>query len=174
MLPLFLIFIALPIAELWLLIEIGGVIGVPLTLAILVVDSLIGASVARSQSRAAWERFNLALAESRMPAREVFDGAMIILGGALLVTPGFITDIFGLACLLPPSRALIRRFVSGSVTGRAGMAWRMASYAPRAGARAREARRSAKTYDYEGSAREVTEPPEELDRPEPASDDTRG
>src|SRR5918998_6916953 len=103
MLPLlFLLFILLPIAELWLIIEIGGAIGILPTLALLIVDSLVGAALARSQSRAAWERFNLALAEGRVPGKEAFDGAMIILGGALLLTPGFITDAFGLAAVLLP------------------------------------------------------------------------
>ena len=70
MLPLlFLVFILLPIAELWLIIEIGGAIGVVPTLALLILDSLVGAALARSQSRAAWERFNAALAEGRIPAR---------------------------------------------------------------------------------------------------------
>ena len=105
---LILLFIVLPIAELYVIIQIGGAIGVLPTLAILVVDSLVGAALARSQSRAAWERFNRALAEGRIPGREVFDGAMIILGGALLLTPGFITDIVGLLLLVPPTRAALR------------------------------------------------------------------
>ena len=105
---LFLLFIVLPIAELYVIIQIGGAIGVLPTLALLVVDSLVGAALARSQSRAAWERFNRALAEGRVPGREVFDGAMIILGGALLLTPGFLTDIVGLVLLLPPTRAVRR------------------------------------------------------------------
>ena len=64
---LILLFIVLPIAELYVIIQVGGAIGVLPTLAILVVDSLIGAALARSQSRAAWERFNRALAEGRIP-----------------------------------------------------------------------------------------------------------
>jgi UPF0716 protein FxsA len=156
---LLLLFIVLPIAELYVIIQIGGAIGILPTLALLVVDSLVGAALARSQSRAAWERFNRALAEGRVPGREVFDGAMIIVGGALLLTPGFITDVVGLALLLPPTRALLRRFLTRSVSKRAGMAWRVTSFG--------SARRGAgpgptRGYDYEGSAREVTDPPAEL------------
>jgi UPF0716 protein FxsA len=65
----------------------------------------------RSQGRAAWRRFNAALVEGRPPAREVLDGVLVIFGGALLLTPGFITDVFGLAFLLPPTRAVLRRLL---------------------------------------------------------------
>jgi UPF0716 protein FxsA len=165
MLPLFLLFIVLPIAELYVIIQIGGAIGVLPTLALLIVDSLVGAALARSQSRAAWERFNRALAEGRVPGREVFDGAMIILGGALLLTPGFITDIFGLCLLIPPTRALLRRFLTRSVSRRAGVAWRVTSFGS---ARPGRPSRPGTEYDYEGSAREVTEPPQELPDPTPS------
>ena len=161
MLPLVLLFIVLPIAELYVIIQIGGAIGVLPTLAILIADSLIGAALARSQGRAAWERFNRALAEGRVPGREVFDGAMIILGGALLLTPGFITDVVGILLLLPPTRAALRVFLSRTVARRAGFAFRVSSFG--AGrVRARGPRSRPPGYDYEGSAREVTDPPGEL------------
>ena len=172
MLPLlFLLFILLPIAELWLIIEIGGSIGVGPTLALLIVDSLIGAALARSQSRAAWERFNVALAEGRIPAKEVFNGAMIILGGALLLTPGFITDIFGLILLIPPSRAVVRAFLARLAGRRGAVAFRVAEfgYAKRPG----RGPRPGQSYDYEGSASEVTEPEPELG-PGPAKGEERG
>jgi UPF0716 protein FxsA len=164
-LPLLLIlFIVVPIAELWLIIEIGGAIGILPTLALLIVDSLVGAALARSQSRAAWERFNRALAERRVPAKEVFDGGMIILGGALLLTPGFITDVFGLVLLIPPTRALIRGFLARLLGRRGAVAFRVAEfgYARRPGAGTRQPE-PGRTYDYEGSASEVTEPPPELE-----------
>lgn len=173
MLPLLLLlFIALPIAELWLLIKIGGEIGIVPTLALLVIGSFVGAALARSQSRAAWERFNRALAEGRMPGREVFDGAMIILGGALLVTPGFITDVFGIAFLLPPSRAAIRQLLTRLVAKRSP-AIRVATFGASAGRAARDARARRRGYDYEGSAREVSDPAPELP-PRPGEDDPRG
>ena len=65
----------------------------------------------RSQGRIAWRRFNEALQAGRPPAREVFDGALVIFGGAFLLTPGFITDIFGVIFLLPPTRAIVRRLL---------------------------------------------------------------
>src|SRR3546814_381333 len=95
------LFIIVPICELALLIWVGGQIGVLPTIALLLIDSIVGAMLMRHQGRAAWMRFNTAVAERRVPAKEVVDGALVIFGGALLLTPGFITDIFGILFLLP-------------------------------------------------------------------------
>src|SRR5262249_20109999 len=102
------IFILVPIAELFLSIKVGAAIGVVPTLVLLLLDALLGAMLLRYQGRAAWIRFNRALAEGRVPHKEVFDGVLVIMGGALLLTPGFLTDIVGLIFLIPPTRALIR------------------------------------------------------------------
>jgi UPF0716 protein FxsA len=106
---LVILFIAVPIAELAVIIQVGQTIGVWWTIAILVADSVLGSLLMRSQGRAVWRRFNGALQAGRAPAREVADGVLVIFGGALLLTPGFITDILGLLLLLPPTRAVIRR-----------------------------------------------------------------
>lgn len=103
------LFIVVPIAELAVIIEVGQAIGVWWTIAILVADSLLGSLLMRSQGRAAWSRFTVALQSGRPPAREVADGVLVIFGGALLLTPGFLSDIFGLLLLVPPTRAVIRR-----------------------------------------------------------------
>jgi UPF0716 protein FxsA len=108
---LVLVFIVVPIAELALLIQIGQLVGVPLTIAILIADSILGALLMRSQGRATWRRFNVALQAGRPPAREVLDGVLVIFGGALLLTPGFISDFLGLLLLLPPTRAVVRRIL---------------------------------------------------------------
>ncbi len=105
---LVIVFIVVPIAELYVLIQIGQAIGVLPTIAILILDSVLGAALMRSQGRAAWMRFNRALAEGRVPGREIIDGVLVIFGGALLLTPGFLTDILGLTLLLPPTRAVVR------------------------------------------------------------------
>jgi UPF0716 protein FxsA len=180
--PLFLIvlFIAVPIAELYVIIQVGGAIGVLPTLALLIADSVLGVALLRSQGRAAWQRFNVALAETRVPAREVFDGAMIILGGALLLTPGFITDILGLILLIPPTRAVVRRGLAALARRRVSMTWVLGGTGyprgsgPRPGPRSeprpagpRSAR--ARGYDYEGTATEVGEA-----RELPGGDDERG
>src|SRR5918998_1129469 len=118
LLPLVLLFIVVPIAELAVIIQVGQVIGVWWTIAILVADSILGSVLMRSQGRAAWRRFNAALQAGRVPAREVADGVMVIFGGALLLTPGFLTDVLGLLFLLPPTRAVIRRLFLRQATGR--------------------------------------------------------
>ena len=89
MFPLLLVlFIVVPIIEIFVIIQVGQAIGVWWTIALLIADSIIGAWLMRSQGRAAWRRFNATLAEGRAPAREVLDGVLVIFGGALLLTPG--------------------------------------------------------------------------------------
>ena len=115
---LVLVFILVPIAELYVIIKVGGAIGVFPTLALLVADAVLGSMLLRQQGRAAWVRFNRALAENRVPHKEIIDGVLVIMGGALLLTPGFITDIFGLIFLIPPTRALVRRIAARTVLRR--------------------------------------------------------
>ena len=105
---LILIFIVVPIAELALLIQVGQTIGVWWTIALLIADSILGSLLMRSQGREAWRRFNVSLQAGNPPVREVLDGVLVIFGGALLLTPGFISDFLGLILLLPPTRALVR------------------------------------------------------------------
>jgi UPF0716 protein FxsA len=113
--PLFLIvlFIVVPIAELYVIIQVGEAIGVWPTLALLLADALLGSFLLKHQGRGAWRRFNAALAERRFPGREVADGLLIAIGGTLLLTPGFVTDIFGAILLIPPTRAILRRLMRG-------------------------------------------------------------
>src|SRR4051795_7367585 len=109
MLPLLLlIFLIVPIAELAVIIQVGEAIGVWWTIGLLVLDSVLGSLLMRAQGRAAWRRFNEAVGTGRVPAREVLDGVLVIFGGALLLTPGFISDILGALLLLPPTRAIVR------------------------------------------------------------------
>ena len=115
---LVLLFIVVPIAELYVLWQIGGAIGILPTIALLIADSILGAALMRSQGRAAWLRLQTALGEGRVPGREVIDGALVIFGGALLLTPGFLTDVLGLALLLPPARAVIRKLLLRRFAGR--------------------------------------------------------
>jgi UPF0716 protein FxsA len=144
LLPLVLLFIAVPIAELAVIIQVGEAIGVWWTIALLLADSVLGSVLMRAQGRAAWRRFNEAVQGGRVPAREVLDGALVIFGGALLVTPGFLTDILGLILLLPPSRALVRRVLQRR------FARRMVTSATRPRSR---------HYDVEGSAVDVDRDP---------------
>ncbi len=145
---LIVLFIVVPIAELALLIQVGSWIGVWWTVALLVADSVLGAYLMRSQGRAVWRRFNAAIGEGRAPTREVLDGVLVIFGGALLLTPGFITDIFGFLFLFPPTRVLVRRLL----VRRAAL--RVMTVARPPGARAN---------DVDGTAIDIE--PDQLDHP---------
>src|SRR4051794_1092976 len=119
MLPLLvLLFIVVPIVELFVIIQVGAAIGVAPTIALLIIDSVLGSLLMRSQGRSTWRRFNTAVSEGRMPHREVLDGVLVIFGGALLLTPGFVTDILGIVLLLPPTRALVRGLVGRRILPR--------------------------------------------------------
>jgi UPF0716 protein FxsA len=147
------LFILLPLAELYVILKVGDAIGVVWTILLLAADSILGAALLRSQGRAVWRRFNEALATGRMPHREVQDGVLVIFGGAFLITPGFITDIIGLLLLLPPTRAMIRRF--GVRTLRRRMELRVVGGGTPRGPR---------DYDVEGTAAEFESSPRRLER----------
>jgi UPF0716 protein FxsA len=109
---LILIFIVVPFAELYLIIEVvGEAIGPVWTILLLAASSVLGSLLLRSQGRAVWNRFNDTMQAGRVPHREVVDGVLVIFGGAFLITPGFLTDIVGLALLIPPTRSVVRRAV---------------------------------------------------------------
>jgi UPF0716 protein FxsA len=115
---LVLLFIVVPIAELYVIIQVGELIGVWPTLLLLLLDAIAGSWLLKHEGRSAWRRFNQALAERRIPGKEVADGVLVILGGALLIAPGFITDIFGALLLIPPTRAVARRVLRRWTIGR--------------------------------------------------------
>ena len=106
-----LLFLLVPVAELYVIYKVGDAIGIGWTFLLLAADSLLGSLLLKSQGRAVWRRFNDNLAQGRMPHREVIDGVLVIFGGAFLITPGFLTDLVGLTLLVPPSRAVVRRFL---------------------------------------------------------------
>jgi len=158
MAALLILFIVVPIVELYVIIKIGGLIGVLPTIALLLVDGFLGALLLRQQGRDAWRRFNEALAERRFPGREVADGVMIAVGGTLLLTPGFVTDAFGLILLIPPSRAVIRRLMRAYV----GRRFVLVDVGRRAAGYGRGAP-SERPYDIDGTAEET--PPDEQSPP---------
>src|SRR3954451_12219556 len=157
---LILLFIVVPIAEIYVIVQVGQAIGAGWTIALLIADSILGWMLMRSQGRLAWRRFNEAIAAGRPPAREVFDGALVIFGGALLLTPGFLTDVLGLVLLLPPSRAVVRGFIVRSVMRRTP-AGRAAMFATRR-ARGRGGAPPRPPGDVEGTAHDVEADPPRL------------
>jgi UPF0716 protein FxsA len=140
------LFIVVPIVELYVIIQIGSLIGVLPTIALLLADALLGSLLLRQQGRGAWRRFNAALAERRFPGREVADGLLIAIGGTLLLTPGFLTDIVGLAFLIPPTRAIVRRLLRGYVSRRFVVVGMPESTGPTA---------TGRHYDFDATAEEV-------------------
>lgn len=166
MFVLVVLFIAVPIAELYVIIQVGEAIGVLPTLALLLADAVLGSLLLRHQGRGAWRRFNEALAARRFPGKEVADGVLIVLGGSLLLAPGFLTDIVGVFLLIPPTRAiarsLLRRFTVGRFTV-AGMPGRE----PGPGA----AGPSGRPYDFDATAEEVPVNGDGHDRRLPRTDD---
>lgn len=115
---LVLLFIVVPILELYVIIQVGGLIGIWPTLALLLLDAILGSMLLRHQGRGAWRRFNEALAQGRFPGKEVVDGLLIVVGGTLLLAPGFLTDIVGLILLIPPTRAVVRAVLKRFTIGR--------------------------------------------------------
>ncbi|HWO84379.1 MAG TPA: FxsA family protein [Solirubrobacterales bacterium] len=153
---LVILFIVVPIAELYVIIQVGQLIGVVPTLFLLLADALLGSWLLKHEGRGAWRRFNEALAGRRFPGREVADGALIIVGGTLLLTPGFITDIFGLFLLLPPTRAITRRLLKRFTIGRFAVVGMSGGGPSPFGTPPRGAgQRPSRDYDLEGTAEEV-------------------
>jgi UPF0716 protein FxsA len=151
------LFIAVPLLELWVIVEVGGLIGVLPTIALLFGMSLLGATLLRHQGRGAWRRFNQALAERRFPGREVADGLLITIGGALLLTPGFITDAVGLLLLVPPTRAIARRLLQAWTARRlvvVGMSGMRGARGPQPG-NGSGPRPASRPYDFEATAEEI-------------------
>jgi UPF0716 protein FxsA len=149
---LILLFIVVPLVELYVIIQVGQAIGALPTIGLLLLDSLLGSWLLRSQGRAVWRRFRAALASGRPPARETLDGALVIVGGTLMLAPGFVTDAFGVLLLLPPTRAIVRRGILRNALGR--MFGPLGTVAGGAASRARR----RQDYDVDATAHE-TDPP---------------
>ena len=108
---LFLLFAVIPVAEIYVLVSVGGAIGVLPTVALVLLTALAGAHLARLQGLAVMMRIRENLAQGFMPAEELLDGLLIFLAGMTLLTPGFLTDIMGLLILLPATRNVFKRWL---------------------------------------------------------------
>ena len=140
-----LLFLLVPVAELYVIYKVGDAIGVWQTFLLLAVDSVLGSLLLRAQGRSVWRRFNETMAAGRVPHRELIDGVLVIFGGAFLITPGFLTDIVGLVLLIPPTRAVVGRLVARRL-GRRVVA------------------ESGEPFDVEGTATDYQEPVRRLER----------
>ena len=110
------LFVVVPLVEIYMIIQIGQVIGAAWTVLLLILDSVLGAALVKREGAAAWRALQDALGSYRMPARELADGVLVLIGGTLLLTPGFVTDVFGFFCLLPFTRPLARRLLTNVIT----------------------------------------------------------
>ena len=110
--PVFLLlFLLVPLAEIYFLIVVGGVIGAFPTVALVVLTAVLGAALARHQGLATLQRLQAAMARGEPPAIEMLEGALLLVGALLLLTPGFFTDALGFACLIPPTRRALAFWV---------------------------------------------------------------
>jgi UPF0716 protein FxsA len=115
---LLVLFVVVPAVEIYVLIQVGQAIGALPTVALLIADAVLGTWLFKREGRRAWTALREAIEGRRVPGREVADGALVVLGGAFLITPGFVTDVIGVFCLLPPTRAVLRRLLTNMVTAR--------------------------------------------------------
>ena len=129
---LFLAFVVVPLVEIFVLIQVGQVIGAWWTIALLIIDSIVGSWLIKREGGRAWRALNEALSSGRMPARELADAALILVGGTLMLTPGFVTDAFGMVLVLPFTRPFARRILA-QVVGRRLLVPGVPHHAPRPG-----------------------------------------
>lgn len=108
---LLLLFLIAPVVELALLIKLGDIIGFWPTMGIIVLTAITGSFLARREGLAVWRKLNERLSAGALPGKELVDGVIILIAGALLITPGVLSDLTGILGMLPPTRALIRKEV---------------------------------------------------------------
>jgi UPF0716 protein FxsA len=106
---LFVLFVGVPFAEIYVLLQVGHVIGVVNTLGLLILISIVGAWLAKREGLGVLRRMQAALNAGRVPGAELVDGFLVLLAGALMITPGFLSDIVAVFLLLPPVRVGVRR-----------------------------------------------------------------
>jgi len=107
----FLFFLVVPFVEIYLLLQLGGIVGIFPTVLLVVFTAVLGAWLLRRQGFATLQRFQARLAKGEIPAYEMIEGPILLVGGALLLTPGFFTDAMGFACLVPQARRKLAQYV---------------------------------------------------------------
>lgn len=110
--------LVVPVVEIFVIIQVGQVIGAWPTVALLIFESALGAWLVKREGRRAWNALRTSMQTALMPGKELADAALVLIGGTLLLTPGFVTDIFGFFFILPFTRPIARRLLSGLVTKR--------------------------------------------------------
>jgi len=113
------LFLIVPIVEIYVIVQVGQEIGALPTIALLLIESAIGAWLVKREGYRAWAALKGAVETGRLPSSELADAALVLVGGTLLLTPGFVTDVFGFFLILPPTRRLARRALGWFVARRA-------------------------------------------------------
>ncbi len=111
-------FVVIPLAEIWAILQVGQLVGPWWTIVLLVLDSMLGAWLIKREGGRAWRALREALQGGRMPAREIADGALILIGGTLMLSPGFLLDVLGILLILPFTRPVARRLLTTVVERR--------------------------------------------------------
>jgi UPF0716 protein FxsA len=132
-LALFIGFLLVPVLEIYVIIQVGQVIGGWPTVALLLAESLLGAWIVRREGRRAWRALTGTIRGGDLPERELADAALVLVGGVLLLTPGFVTDAVGFLFVLPFTRPLVRRLLAAYAARRMGIARRRAAQMQAAG-----------------------------------------
>lgn len=110
------VFLVVPLVELFVLVQVGQAIGVWSTIGLLLLMSVLGGWLVKREGLGVWRRIRAAVAAGRVPGRELVDALLILFGGALMLTPGFVSDAVGMSLLLPPVRAVVRRILMVRLT----------------------------------------------------------
>lgn len=118
---LMVLFLLVPLAELYVIIQVGQAFGALNTIALLILISAAGAWLVKREGRGVWMRFQREVGSGAVPGKEIADGVMILFAGALLLSPGFLTDLLAIALLLPPVRAGVRAVALRQAARRAGI-----------------------------------------------------
>lgn len=113
-----LLFLLTPIVEIYVIIQVGQAIGALPTVALLVAESALGAWLVKREGRRAWQALRVAVTSGSLPGRELSDAALVLVGGTLLLTPGFVTDVVGFLLILPVTRPAARRLLAWLVARR--------------------------------------------------------
>jgi UPF0716 protein FxsA len=111
-------FVLIPLVEIWAILQVGQLVGPWWTIALLVLDSVVGAWLIKREGGRAWQALRQALQGGRMPAKELADGALILIGGTLMLSPGFVLDVVGILLILPFTRPVARRLLTSVVERR--------------------------------------------------------
>lgn len=146
--PLFLIFIVVPLVELMLLIELGGVIGSGWTFVIIIATAIIGTKLVKQQGLQAWSNIQKEMAQGQLPAQSLFDGICILISGILLITPGIITDVIGFLLLTPAFRSLSYNQFGSKIKFKASAGFQQSPYS------------NQSTFDGEFTNKDETDSPE--------------